>query len=262
MTKDPDIPKRKGEVSLKEDTKKHPYLKKSLLIAAELLILIGAILLPVFAWLSTSGLLAYIPVSSHESLYIGAGHIEIVDAEFDPDVKLEDVRYLYLEGVDLTDEDKDYFDYVFCIYGISIERFNLQLAYTTNNQFTYKIFNATEASVSSEGAVVHTTHDENYPQTFYYKATGEEIPGTYLNKTVSGDGKTIADSSEHTTTYGSYSSVNRFAEPIYWQTSSYISSGVARGAFVKYFILRVYKGEKEINDRETDVICIAAKSAS
>ena len=234
-------------------------LPQRIWIAFLLIALACAVVFPVFAWFSRSNLLAYAPISSHESLYIGAGHIEIVDSDFDPDVKLEDVRYLYLDGVDLSDDEKDYFDYVFCVYGRAIPNFKLQLAYTTNNQFTYKIYTAPEASVTSEGAVAHTTHDEDHPQTYYYTADAE-IAGNYLNKTVA-DGKTVADSTKHAATYGSYNEVHKYAEPIYWQTSSSIA-GQSREAFVRYFILRVYKGAKQINDRETDVICIAAKSAS
>ena len=32
--------------------------------------------------------------------------------------------------------------------------------------------------------------------------------------------------------------------------------------FVNYYIIRVYKNGKESNDRETDVLCIAAKAFS
>ena len=240
------------------------YLKKSLWFSAILLVLALCVAIPSFAWFYRAVISAYAPISSHESLYIGAGHIAI-DVEndvFDPEVTLEDVRYLYLNGIDATDTEHEYQDFVFCVYGKSISKFKLQLAYTTNNQFTYEIYAANEASVDSTGAVKYITHDETSPQTYYYKATGEAITGTYMNRTVDG-GETIADSSKHTATYGSYSSskVNRYAEPIYWQTDSTIT-GNSSHIFVKYFILRVWKGDKTVNDRETDVICIAAKSSS
>ena len=145
---------------------------KPIWIIYTLVVTVIAIVLPVFAWFSIgANIVAYAPVSAYESLYIGAGHIDITNAEppvFTPNRKIEDVRYLYLEGVDLTDEDKDYYDYVFCVYGTSISAFYIQLGYTTNNQFTYEIYNATEASVDSAGAVEYNTHDENYPETYYY----------------------------------------------------------------------------------------------
>ena len=239
-------------------------LKRRLWVSVLLLVLAICVAIPSFAWFYRAMIAAYAPISSHESLYIGAGHI-VIDLEndiFDPDVLLEDVRYLYLNGIDATDTEHEYVDFVFCVYGKSISKFKLQLAYTTNNQFTYEIYAASEAAVDSDGAVKYITHDENSPQTYYYKATGEAIAGTYLNDTTDG-GETIADSTKHTATYGSYSSskVNRYAEPIYWQTDSAIL-GNSSHVFVKYFILRVWKGDKTVNDRETDVICIAAKSSS
>ena len=240
-------------------------------IAAALIILVVAVVLPVFAWLTSGGIAAYAPISSQESLYIGAGHIVISDGDFDADYKLEDVRYLYLEGVDLTDEDKEYFDYVFCVYGKAVSAFNLQLAYTTNNQFTYEIYEANEEDdpadfLEQTDIVSHTTHDGTQnPPTYYYQATGSALTVTYLNKTTDlDDGKVIADNTKHSATYGSYTHVNRFAEPIYCQTRTAISSELAQAGdvFVKYFILRVHKGTKTVNDRETDVICIAAKSGT
>lgn len=251
-----------------EENERKPAVRKPLWAVLLLAVLLCATVFQAVAWFYQSGILAYAPVSSHESLYIGAGHISIINPEsanpeFDPDAVKEDVRYLYLEGVDLTDDDKEYFDYVFCVYGNAISQFKLQLAYTTINQFTYEIFNAVESNVNSSGAVPYTIHTEvnhAYP-TYYYTTSGVALAGSALNETTALDGKTIADSTKHAATYGTYDDVNRFAEPIYWQTSSSIA-GRSRGAFVKYFILRVHKGDKDINDRETDVICIAAKSSS
>lgn len=205
--------------------------------------------LTVSAWLIVrKSLAAYAPVSANEALYIGAGH-----AEADT---FENVRYMYFNGIDAADE---YSDYVFCVFGHFVSGFRLQLAYTTNNQFTYEIFNAIESDTYSEGAVAHTTHTEPVA-TYYYTIDGTAIAGAFLNATTV-DGETVATGAEHTVTYGSYSSsnVNKYAEPLYWQTSAAIT-GDSHGDFVKYFILRVHTGNKASNDRETDVLCIAAKS--
>ena len=229
-----------------------------------LLALSLAVTIPSFAWFARKSVAAYAPVSANESLYIGAGHIEIIEREdhthaFDQDVPFEDVRYLYLNGIDATDVEHEYQDFAFCVYGEAITLFRLQLGYTTNNQFSYEIYNANEAQIDSDGAVAYVTHGDT-PATYYYKATGEAIPGRLLNVT---GAATIANLDRHTDTYGEYSSsyVNQYAEPIYWQTNDAIS-GNSSGPFVKYFILRVYKEDKTVNDRETDVICIAAKSSS
>lgn len=207
-----------------------------------------------YAWyVANIGVSAYAPISSPESLYIGAGHRDVEEGTF------EDIRYLYFNGMDADGDE--YVDRVFCIFGKAVSAYKIQLAYTTNNPFTYKIYHATESTVDSMGAVMYVTHQVT-PQTYFYSAVGEEIAGTYLNKTVE-DGKEIATSANHTDTYGSYSSslVQKNAEPIYWQTTS-AEAGNAKSDFVNYYILRVYKNGKLSNDRETDVLCISAKAFS
>ena len=214
-----------------------------------------AIALPVYAWfVSDIRLAAYAPVSSPEALYIGAGHSDLAHDSF------EDIRYMYFNGMDATDENH-YVDRVFCVYGKSVSGYRLQLAYTTNNQFTYEIYHATESTVGSNYDVAYTTHGET-PATYYYSTNGAAIAGSYLNKTTV-DGVDLATDAYHTDTYDTYSraNVSDYAEPIYWQTTS-VEAGNARGDFVNYYILRVWTGSKSQNDRETDVICLAAKSFS
>ena len=230
-------------------------LKLWIIVFALILSIAAVTSLTVSAWLIVrKELAAYAPVSTNEALYIGAGH-----AEGDT---FESVRYLYFNGIDASDET-GYSDYVFCVFGHFVSGFRLQLAYTTNNQFTYEIYNATESSTNSAGAVEHTTHTSP-AATYYYTINGAAIAGSFLNATTD-NGETVADTAsvneKHTDTYGSYATgnVNKYAEPLYWQTSSTIT-GNSHGDFVKYFILRVYTGDKESNDRETDVLCIAAKS--
>ena len=255
-------------------------LKIKLVISALLLLLSVAVAIPSFAWFVKTGIVAYAPVSSNESLYIGAGHIQLTkDGSgsdiFDPAYPFEDVRYLYLEGIDTRSntDGNAYQDFVFCVYGENISNYKLQLAYTTNNQFTYEIYNAEEWNEEGDipdGAVRYVA--QGHQHTYYYTASGDAISGTYLNdKTTAAGEKLGKDSSDesayaapqqyHIQTYGSYNNVQKYAEPIYWQTTLPIQ-GNARQAFVKYFILRVRENSKRVNDRETDVICIAAKSIS
>lgn len=208
-----------------------------------------ALSLPALSWFFVrKQLLAYAPISSPDALYIGAGHRDIEHDTF------ESIRYLYFNSVNA---DEDYSDYVFCVYGRAISGFKLQLAYTTNNQFIYEIYNATESTVSSAGAVRYVTHSDT-PQTFYYSVTGEAIAGTFLNDR-DVDGEKLANSVKHNDTYGSYANVHRYAEPLYWQTISVIQ-GNSKADFVRYYILRVRTNGKTDNDRETDILCIAAKS--
>ena len=228
--------------------------KKIVPIAVTLVALILALALPVLSWfISGKQLLAYAPVTSPEALYIGAGHRDIENGTF------EDIRYLYFNGINANEE---YSDYVFCVYGTAISGFNLQLAFTTNNQFEYEIYRAAESTTPSEGAVRYVTHDAE-PAVYYYSIDplqngGDPLDGDFLNATEE-DGLTLADSTRHAAAYGEYTNVNRFAEAIYWQTEDPIP-GHSTDDFVVYFILRVKTNGKSSNDRETDILCISAKS--
>ena len=216
-------------------------------------LLLCAIVVPTYAWFTQKyKLSAYAPISSPEALYIGAGHTELENDRF------EDIRYMYFNGMDVTTE-VSYIDRVFCVYGKSVSGYRIQLAYTTNNQFSYDIYSASEATTTSANAVEYTVHDGT-DRTFYYSTVGEPLAGTFLNKTVVG-GETLATDAYHSDTYGEYDNVSAYAEPIYWQTTN-VETGNLRGGFVNYYILRVHTDGKTVNDRETDVICLAARSFS
>ena len=235
-------------------------LRKMLSPFIAVILIFSIITASVLAWfVLKNGLLSYAPVANPELLFIGAGHREFdsVNHEFTDD-HFEDIRYLYFYGIDV-EEGEDYYDYVFCVYGTMVSGYKLQLAYTTNNQFSYQIFHASESPTASAGAIPYTTHSDT-PQTYYYAPTGEPIAGSFLNDRTVG-GETIANSTKHAATYGEYSNVNKYAEPLYWQTTN-TESGYLTGDFINYYILRVNVGSKAVNDRETDVICIAAKSSA
>ena len=227
--------------------------KRSFTIFALIVAILSATVLPIYAWFFLEKNVAfYAPISSPEALYIGAGHKDILNDEF------EDIRYLYFDELDAS-SDIGYSDYVFCVYGKAVNNFRLQLAYTTNNQFTYSLYHATESQEATEGAVKYVTHSQT-PETYYYSVNGPAIEGVFLNKL---EGLNLGDKTDemHGETYNVYpsSGVNNYAEPIYWQTSSNIA-GNLRGGFVEYFILRISLNGKNTNDRETDILCIAAKS--
>ncbi|MBO4432109.1 MAG: hypothetical protein J5852_01120 [Clostridia bacterium] len=236
-------------------------LRKALSPFIAVILIMTILTASVLAWfVMKNGLLSYIPVANPELLFIGAGHRDFDSANHEfTDDHFEDIRYLYFNGIDVEADDADYYDYVFCVYGSMVSGYRLQLAYTTNNQFSYEIFHANESTVTSEGAVAYTTHTDT-PQTFYYSANGAAISGSFLNDTTI-SGEKLANSTKHTETYGSYNNVNKYAEPLYWQTTN-MEHGYISGDFINYYILRVNVGDKAVNDRETDVICIAAKSFS
>ena len=215
-------------------------------------LLLSVVGMSVYAWLAADKrLLAYAPVSSPEALYIGAGHRDILNNTF------EDIRYMYFDGLDA--EDEDYVDKVFCVYGKGISNYRIQLAYTTNNPFVYELYHATESDTYSEGAIEYKTHQET-PATYYYSISGEAMSGAYLNKA---ELESIANSNKHLETYGSYLNVQKNAEPIYWQTpASPAEVGDNKDDFVNYYILRVCKGSITQNTKETDILCIAARSVT
>lgn len=206
-------------------------------------ILLSAIGAATYAWLaSDKGLLSYAPISSPEALRIGAGNGD-------------NIRYMRFDGLDVEGEET-YFDKVFCVYGSGVANYKIQLAYTTNNPFTYSIFPAAQSTEYSEGAVEYVTR-ETTPRTFYYSVDGAAISGIFLNKDDPVD--LIANDDLHDHTYGEYDNVQVNAEPVYWQTAN-AEEGSARSSFIHYYILRIYKNGKTSNDRETDVLCIAART--
>ena len=234
---------------------------------------------PVLAWFYSQRMLAaYAPISSPESLYIGAGHWDEETGHF------EDIRYLYFDAVDAKDDAEgsgSHWDRVFCVYGKMVSGYRLQLSFTTNNQFTYEIYPADEHGPATEleeaekeallddGAVLYTTH-ETTPRNFYYTIKdvddgaggtekAEKLAVTYLNRAEVAE--VLANSSKHSDTYASYSQVHKYAEPLYLQTVN-VESGNLRGDFVNYYILRIHSDGEISIDRETDIICLSAKSFS
>lgn len=228
-------------------------LKKNVNRMALFLAILFVFSFSTYAWFAIveKDLASYIPVASPQALYIGAGHVDIDNSG--TVAGYEDIRYLYISGVDVTEEET-YRDYLFCIYGKSVPKFEIQIGYTTNNQFTYEIREATE---NDSSGIEYTTHGS--PAETYYYTVNDAIGGNYINKkTVNSEA--IADPTKRSSTYGEYTTnVDTYADPIYW-LSDKISTGVKRGGFVKYFVLRVYLNGKAVNDKETDIIVITAKS--
>ena len=154
-----------------------------------LLIALAVFIVSTFAWFALqTAIMGYAPITKPEALDIGAGHrnFDTVNSVFTDD-HFENIRYLYFNGIDVN-AGHDYYDYVFCVFGSVVSGYRLQLAYTTNNQFSYEIFRASESSSYSAGAVEYTTHTES-PQTYYYTPEGVSptpLAGSFLNARVDG----------------------------------------------------------------------------
>ncbi|MBQ7624758.1 MAG: hypothetical protein IJS65_05755 [Clostridia bacterium] len=203
----------------------------------------------VYAWLNARRRVAAVAeIDSPVAIYINAAH-------------KEDIQYLDLSEIDMERERPDgsrynYQDFIFTVQGEEVALFKLQLAYTTNNQLQFEIYEATEGAQGANSVVYYSPTGSAY----YYDPDGGAIPMTYLN-TQSGD--LLADSSMHTDTYGSYSNVNTYAEPIYCQSTNAIAARNREGInFHNYFILRVKWTNGKMNDRETDILYLSAKAGA
>lgn len=120
----------------------------------------------------------------------------------------------------------------------NLEKYRFQLAYTTNIPFSYSIHRAKLTSDST----YNTPHTED-GITFYYDT--QAVPGRFLNRL---DDR-IANDTRHSITYNEYSNVQKYAEPVYWQ-----SDDVERVDTIDYYILKVTWTGSLPNNKETDMI--------
>lgn len=120
------------------------------------------------------------------------------------------------------------------------QSYRFQLAYTTNIPFSYSIHRAKTVQDSTYA----NRHQEDGVTLFY---TDNAVSGDFLNR----PGDRVADGTKHSTTFGEYSSdyVQKYAEPVYWQSSS-----VDKGDTIDYYVLKVTWTEGLPNNKETDLI--------
>ena len=238
-------------------------------ITAAVLLTVLSISIAVEAWFYYGRSTAAISeVSDPMAMFIKAGN-------------REDVRYIELGGIDVENQgtemsgDKKYMDFVFCVEGSNVEYFKLQLAYTTNNQFEYEIYPATETTDpvpnNNGGYVDYTLHDGTNTVKHYYIADGTTaLRGDFLNdKTVDSEllGKDNTDDDEekryYDMTYGTYSNHHKYAVPLYWQADEIQRADYHNQPnFYNYYILRVIWNNNAINNKETDIIYISAKNTT
>lgn len=144
---------------------------------------------------------------------------------------------LNLGSIDVSEPGSRYY-----AFGVKSnqELYRFQLAYTTNIPFTYSIHRAK----STQDSTYKNSHREGNA-TLYY--TDDAVQGGFLNK----PGDRIADGTRHSATFGEYSSdyVQKYAEPVYWQSSS-----VKKDAAIDYYVLKVTWPAGLANNKETDLI--------
>lgn len=252
---------REDTRKLNKPERRTKLLRAGLIVLA--LLLISAI--PVSAWLAQRRrFAAFAIIDNPVAIYIGSG-------------QKEDMRYININSIDVTKTghpvystgDMKYQDFVFCVYGDALTEYRLQMAHTTNNPFRYELYHAQEDTDASPAAsdVKYELHDAAGRPTGTYKyykiSDATPVPGAYKNQVASGDEPILATNALHGQSYGTYSSVEAHAEPLYWQTTGTVSSHVENGVFLNYYILRVYWPKSYMhNTRETDILCIAADSSN
>ncbi len=297
---------------MKKITKKFKNLSVSQrveLVAAVLLTLGLLLAIPIIAWFSYQReIIKMQKVKTPNVLYLSAAHRE---DSVNFNVKGIDADEVLVDGmgVPILDESGKeqkitHKDYVFCVTGDSVDKFTLQLAYTTNNPFEYEVWAAKELTESEvvrvsgqefdyveyeltdqgvigmpevQGEEYHT--DLTSPTKLYYQrdysvtdggaAVGGKYTGIYRNLSPSSSGSNqdaISTGPYHNLTYDNYTSVQKDAEPVYWQAlnvSAFPSGTNAnKEAFSRHFILRVkwLPGALDNSSKETDILYITVKA--
>ena len=230
------------------------------LIVTSFLILVLATCITTYAWLYFERrAIAIKEIADPTAINISAGN-------------QENYMYIDLSGIDLYDGTHK--DFVFGISGTNINTFQMQLSFTTNNQFTFEVYRAIEgnvpANITPVGVVYYRTHDAT-PQTITYYATSDGIlNGTLVNQKGEYNlGKNKTDSTGdaknyYQSTYGTYEDVDKYSIPLYWQINDIAPTDVdAHHSFCNYFILRVkWNSGNRTNNKETDILYISAKRQS
>lgn len=258
--------------------KKLPVMKKAGVVLALFLTVATILSIPVFAWFAYQkrmGDMQY--VDSPTKLYIAAAHGE-------------EIKYLDLSDISVTKTSATSKYYVFAVCGSNASSYNLQLAFTTNNQFEYFIYPATEhsgtpgASVEEPHPICITHTDDGTGSSFYYTidksvvvnpgsgsqgyriADGRQISrqgvtltieALYLNKQNPLPANAVIDANEtkHNDTYSNYSYVQDCAEPIYWQARNIKSDmDPTTRELMDYYILEVNWAEAKSKAAEGEFI--------
>lgn len=230
------------------------------LMAAILVTLSLMIVVPTAAWLNYQREIVKLQkVKSPNVLYLSAAHREdSVNFEvkgIDADEILKDGN-----GNPILDQGNNkqritHKDYVFCVTGDAVDKFTIQLAYTTNNPFEYEVYAAKEVIESQvqriagqefgyveytltgngvtgmptvSGDDYHTGAAANTK--LYYqidtsitdngRAVAGKYSGIFRNLAPGSSGSNqdaLSTGAYHELTYDEYTHVQKDAEPVYWQ---------------------------------------------
>ena len=164
-----------------------------------------------------------------------------------------------------TSDGKPCRRYVFSVKSNDSNSFRLQLAYTTNIPFTYKLYPATESDsgvkVEADGTDYYFTCGTAMEEEKFVQAHNQ----TYL---------TITEDASGTQTSSVYDSkyVHDKAEPWYWVSKAQTlnSKDPAEGNYVtidgsyytRYYVLEISWDSTLRNNKETDLVYLMAESVS
>lgn len=285
--------------------KRQSRKKKIMLICTVMVSIALLISVTSLAWFSYQRRAAKLQkIESPNSLFLNAAHredsVNFQVTGIDPEEIEVDKNNnkVIVDGKEVKITHKDY---VFNVTGDSVDKFIIQLAYTTNNPFTYEVYAAQEYTEKPDSdlqpgePIDYVTYELNddpasglpdlgsssqyHPDatgTLYYKidssvtddgvAVAGKYTGTYLNRGNDGN----ATDSYHELTYGDYNrqNVHDDAQPIYWQATgvSAFPSGTNdnKEPFSRHFILRVSwpEGSLDRTAKETDILYITVKATS
>lgn len=226
--------------------------EKIKLVVAFTMTIIVLISAPTLAWFSQQKQIATMAkVDSPAKLSLKAG-------------AREDIINFKMAGIDVTKGNSK--DFVFCVEGEDISSYNIQLAHTTNINFTYTIYQAKEA----ETGVEYVRASDSNP--VYYQKAGEPLSGDFVNDTYDEkSGRNVGNTQYEDQSYKNGKNPDqrqKFAEPLYWQTDPAIEANDDdydadddERSFINYYVLEVTWGAGVINDKETDLVYLTAQVA-
>lgn len=270
-----------------------PLKKKLQICTAAVVTIAFAAVLKSYAWFSEQKKAAEMFKVKHpDLLYLNAAHSE-------------DQIYFNLGNIKiyLQDENGNFVDtsgnrlqdgatpvkatnrYVFSVSGSNTSAFTLQLAYTTNNDLEYNIFEATEyeypkdtpprdnddeynakivpSNTNDNDIVSYESNESATPKTYYYVKGNNQVNLTKKNPNSLNNNLALAGSSNkyYSANYGSGNLVHENAVPMYEQGNVTTNT---TDEFCRHFILEVTRAEGGENshyqlDKETDIVYISVE---
>ena len=250
-----------------------------------------------YAWFNSQKKAAELyKISYPNSLYINAAHREdqfyfdLGEININDYIQTYDGKWISDENTYTETTDKSQAlkitkkRYVFSVSGSNTTSYKLQLAHTTNNPFTYTIYNAAQYELedipeeaSAKDIVKYKCHanshtenplvavsddiiDNNSTADMYY-VIGSEVTFTPLNQ--GNDGLAIKNSQDeyYVSNYDDNTNVQKNAVPLYSQAICDANFD-SNKKFCNYYILEITWDESAISNKETDLVYFSVQRTS